>query len=58
MSNDEYQHRNTWVSSQEKKVLEQVQKDAEKSMYPKEDKCSTAKTLSDLIKKKNDDKTV
>lgn len=58
MSNDEYQHRNTWVSQQEKKVLEQIQKDVEESMYPKKEKCNTAKTLSDLIKKKNDNKTI
>jgi hypothetical protein len=27
-------------------------------MYPKKEKCNTAKTLSDLIKKKNDNKTI
>ena len=54
MSNDPYQYQNTWVYKQELRVLKQMQKDAEKAMYPKKETCDTAKKLMNLIQNKND----
>jgi len=56
MSNDQYQHQNTWVKQQEKKVLEQMQKDAEENMFPKKETCETVKKL--IIELKNDNEAI
>jgi len=58
MSNDTYMHQNTWMQQVEKKVLEQMQKDAEELMYPKKDTCETVKLLGYTKKKKDVDKTI
>lgn len=56
MSNDPYQHQNTWVKQQEKKALEQMQKDAEEVVFPKKETCETIKKL--IIELKNDNKVI